>query len=160
VCGASTRGLMALSTTLVATRAAARICVRCMSWSAVVGDVVAINAGSRIDECGVWEPRLEYCLAHGEIKMLLSNQGTLFESESHFSALLRLTRLETVDTPVQHRVMSFLRVVGTTERLLHVSTSRISSSLPKRCNLEKAEPARAASVEIRIRTVERRDRVL
>ena len=57
-----------------------------------------------VGECGVWEPRLENCLAYGEIKMLLSNQTLLFESESHFSALLRLKRLETVDGPVQHRV--------------------------------------------------------
>ena len=79
------------------------------------------------------------------------------KSESHFSALLRLTRLETVGTPVQHRVMSVHRAVGTTERLLHVSTTQISSSLPKLCNLEKAERARTDSVHA---PVERRDVVL
>ena len=148
VCKASTRCSREFPTVLVATRAAPRTRVRCISWSAAV-DSADANAGTAVDKCGVWEPRLENCLAHGEIKMLLSNQGSLAGSESHFSALRRTKRLETVDRPVQHRFMSLDGAVGTTERLLHVSTTQISSSLPKLCNLEKAERARTVSVHAR-----------
>ena len=44
-----------LPTVLVAMRATARIRIRCIPWSASVEDVVADNAGSRVDdnaECG------------------------------------------------------------------------------------------------------------
>lgn len=67
VCRASTRCPREFPTALVATRATPRIRVRCISWSAVVDNADA-NAGAAVDKCGVWEPRLENCLAHGEIK--------------------------------------------------------------------------------------------
>jgi hypothetical protein len=53
-CRANTRGPIESPTALVATRATARIRIRCIPWSAGVEEVVGNNAGSRVDsaECG------------------------------------------------------------------------------------------------------------
>lgn len=104
ICRTSTGCSRDFPTAPVAMRTTVRIRIRCISWSAGIEDMVANNAGSRIDSAELWEPRLENCLAHGEIKMLLRIRTLLFKHESRFSALLRPESLETVDRSVQHRL--------------------------------------------------------
>lgn len=141
----------------MATRAAARIRIRRISWSAGIEDVVANNAGSRIDSAELWEPRLENCLAHGEIKNASIESGLSCSCMNRVSPLYSALQASRRLTG-RYNIGYLLRSCGR-----HYRAALAREHDPKIVVTAKAlqlGESRASAYHFRIQTGKRRDGVL